>query len=475
MSKQLKPVRQDFLAKVRYINSLPPPPLNPKLLKYNLTDGVDEAKESEYLLSSLFRKENFHNLISQVDEEFGMPLNLLHNRGFLDGSNTKAIFSNNHTSLHSSDRALLRDAGIGNVNKSEPGVSFLRRTEYIAEKAVHSKGEEAEAATASTKKSELLDPDAQLRAVEETFDQAQESLENFAKLRHPRKKHLKAVNAFPLLPDTSTMDTKFLSVKFTGSASFNREIQQLKRQQKAAYDEDLQKLALLSSILKPITSEDGEWVSFYQLKDKAEATELYGKLNSSSREQPLSLLDEEEQDVPSYKFRHFKTYDMVYQGHEKPYDEISVKLPAPEGESKKRRAALYLPITGRVELKKHRASTNSEINKFISDSTADVIEFKLREPNTSELRKMDNARSEYDPMEYEAEEDEEEEEDVEAAGEVAEQEEEQQDAETDLATEEGSKAKLESVENKGDGSAKMLENERDVADEFDRAAETEGL
>ncbi|KAF8003601.1 hypothetical protein HF325_001049 [Metschnikowia pulcherrima] len=41
----------------------------------------------------------------------------------------------------------------------------------------------------------------------------------------------------------------------------------------------------------------------------------------------------------------------------------------------------------------------------------DYIDFKLREPNTNELRKMDNVRSEYDPMEYEGEDEDEDEDD----------------------------------------------------------------
>ena len=62
-------------------------------------------------------------------------------------------------------------------------------------------------------------------------------------------------------------------------------------------------------------------------------------------------------------------------------------------------------------MKKHRASTNSEINKYIKEQTFDGINFKLREPTTNELKKMDTIRSEYDPMEYEGEDEEEDDDD----------------------------------------------------------------
>lgn len=421
MSKPTKPTRQEYIAKVRYINNLPPPPLNPKFIKYNVTENITPQQENEHLLSSLFRKENFNQFIANIDEEYGMSLNPLQIRGFLDGSNPNAISANNAVPLHPKDRVLLRDAGIGNINKSEPGVSFLRRTEYIAERLGSAKTEE-KAQAASKNDENLVDPDSQLRAVEQSFDEANATLTNFKEMKHPRRKHLRAVAAFPLLPDTSMMDTKYLSVKFTGSASLSRELQAIKRQEKDKYDEQQQRDALLCSIYKPITSEDGEWVSFYQLKDKAAAAALKEKLQSTDREQPVNLLDDEELGLDVYRFRHSKNYDMHYHRFTKPYEELALKFVSenPEASQKKRKAALYSPISGRVELKKHRASTNSEINKFLDESTLDVINFKLREPNTHELKRMDNIRSEYDPVEYEGEDDDEEESEEPEAADVAE-------------------------------------------------------
>ena len=86
-----KPVRQDFVAKIRYMNNLPPPPLNPKFLKYNTTWKLSPKAESEELMSSLFRKENFTNLVEAVDDESGVNLNLINNRGFLDDGNESVI------------------------------------------------------------------------------------------------------------------------------------------------------------------------------------------------------------------------------------------------------------------------------------------------------------------------------------------------------------------------------------------------
>ncbi|CAH2350230.1 RNA polymerase II-associated protein 1 [[Candida] railenensis] len=413
-----KPVRQDYIAKVRYINTLPPPPLNPKYLQYNTTEKVSTKEESEQILTSLFRKQNFLSFIENVDEEFGLNLNLINNPGVLNNGDESSIFAlsknGEKLELHPKDKVLLRDAGIGKISKSEPGVSFLRRTEYISEgMAGGSSGSGVTAASAASGSSEASNaqkPDlqynaeSQLKAVETTFDQAQDSLDNFAKLVHPRKKNRKAVAAWPLLPDTSMLDTKFMNIKFSGSASFSKDLEILKRQQRDKFDSKLEKKSIETAIFKPITSADGEWMSLYQCKEnKAKVDELKEKLNSTERERPVNLLDEDES--VDFKFKHIKNYDMNFQRNDKPYEELAIKLvPDTEG-TKKRKLAYYYPIGGRIELKKHRVSQNTEINRFLKDSTSDLINFKLREPNTDEMRIMDNLRSSFDPMEYEAEED----------------------------------------------------------------------
>lgn len=442
-NKSHKPIRQEYIAKVRYINNLPPPPLNPKFLQYNTTERKSINKENEELMSSLFRKENFGTFLEQIDEEYGLNLNLINNTGFLDNGDESVIYdlkqqqNQQPVQLHPNDRVLLRDAGIGNISKSEPGVSFLRRTEYIAERQLpktpheideinnnnNTDGQSNDIKKAIEEDNDHSnhDPASQLLAVERTFDQAQETLNDLTKLKHPKKKHLKAVSTWSLLPDTSMMDSKFLNVKFSGSASINRELQALKKQKN--YNEEYQKDSLLSTIYKPITSEDGEWISLYQLSDEKKAKLLREKLNSTDREQPVNLLDEDENNLEEFKFKHNKYYDMQYNRYTKPYEELAIKFLAEkenqleEPQHKKRKVALYHPISGRIILKKNRASTNTEINRFLKESTVDIINFKLREPNTNELRLMDNARSEFDPMEYEGEEDEEEEE--EETGDVA--------------------------------------------------------
>lgn len=416
MSKSHKPVRQEYIAKVRYINNLPPPPLNPKFIKYDTTESKSQVEEHDQLLSSLFRRENFKPLIENVDEEYGMNLNLINNPGVLDNQDFSSIIKekSEEINLHPSDRILLRDAGIGKINKKDPEVSFLRRTEYISERSLPRAGGDDDSNSSSTangNKSETFDSESQLKAIENTFDVAQLSLKNFKDLKHPSKKHLKAVNAWQLLPDTSMLDSRFLTVKFSGSASIHRELQALKRQQADKYDEDLQKKILETSVFKPITSNDGEWMSLYQYnnpndKNYDQLSSLYNRLNSQEPEKPNNLVNDDSNE--EFRFGFNKNYDMNFQKFSKPNEEISIKLVSEnDGSHKKRKLAYYYPINGKIDLKKYRASANTQINKFVKESTYDVVNYKLREPTTDEMRKMDNVRSEFDPMEYEGEEEQE--------------------------------------------------------------------
>lgn len=388
MSK--KPVRQDYISKVRYLNNLPPPPLNPKFIKYHTTEKISNEEESNQIISSLFRKENFKNLIENIDEDFGMELNLINNPGVLDNDDFKSI-SRKELELHPSDQFLLRDAGIGKISKSRPEVSFLRRTEYIAERTVP----KATSTNNNVKKvEEKFDSESQLKVVEETFESSQKSLKDLGSLKHPSKRGLKAVSTWQLLPDTSNMDSKYLNLKFLGSASFNRDLTSLKNSQGEEYDEPLQNKILETSIFKPITSADGEWMSLYQQKPNDEVNKLHEQLNAPT------VPDDSE-----FKFKFVKNYDMKFQKFDDSYKELAIKFIS--NDQKKRKIGYYYPINGKIDLKTYRTSTNSHINKFVDESTFTNINFNLREPSANELRRMDTIRSEFDPMEYEAEEQEE--------------------------------------------------------------------
>ncbi|KAF6063816.1 Paf1 family protein [Candida albicans] len=379
--------------------------------------------------------------MERIDDQLGLDLNLINNRGFLsEDKMNESVGKLKYNQLHPNDRALLRDAGIGKISKNEPEVSFLRRTEYISDRPLSKGGNNLNTATEEIKvkeklsKDEHFDADSQLQNVEESFTVANESLYDLKNIKHPKKKHLRAVNTWPLLPDTSMLDNVFLNLRFMGSASINRELNNLKQQQQQQqqqndkkFDEKLFDRALESSLFKPIKSEGGEWISMYSLDatntsttandndNEEQINDLYEKLHSTKKEQPINLLDEDEESLETYKFKYTKNYDMTYQPFEHENEELAIKFVSDEIEDpvskdnfkRKRKMAYYYPINER---------------------TYDGINFILREPSTNELKRSDTIRSEYDPMEYEGEDEEEEEEEEEE--EQQEEEQQQQEVET---------------------------------------------
>ena len=96
------------------------------------------------------------------------------------------------------------------------------------------------------------------------------------------------------------LDNVFLNLRFMGSASINRELNNLKQQQQQQeqndkkFDEKLFDRALESSLFKPIKLEGGEWISMYLLDatntsttndndNEEQINDLYEKLHSTKR------------------------------------------------------------------------------------------------------------------------------------------------------------------------------------------------
>ena len=71
---------QDYIARIRYNNSLPPPPGAPKLLTIP-TDGL--AHYTSAAFASRMAREQPLNI--EADAELGMPINLVGMPGIFDG------------------------------------------------------------------------------------------------------------------------------------------------------------------------------------------------------------------------------------------------------------------------------------------------------------------------------------------------------------------------------------------------------
>jgi RNA polymerase II-associated factor 1 len=388
-----------YVAKVRYSNNLPPPACSAKLLK----DDKEDSKNSELssLVSSFFRKENFKNLI-RLNDDLGMPLNmatLAAEESIYGLTNSDGM----KLQLHPSDELLLADPN-KNIKTKSDSVSFLRRTQYIsADIAAHSttatnNSQKLAQMKLQEKKDDGTDPKSQLKAVEDMFTSGEVDLSS---IKHPTKKHLKAKRVWNFLPDTSMLDQSYYDIKFMSSASISKNKDKSKNSIKSITDP-----RLLTSIFKEVDLNQTQKLMSFFLTDADEAAKVKEKLDDFTENAPLDdneleeiLKDESKKSI----YKKQREYDCSV----KPIDPLRQLVITFDEKSE---TAYYIPISGKMELKKCRI--DPYLAPKIKEMSYDQINMFVREPTKSEIEKRDILRSNFDPMEFGADEDEEEEEDA---------------------------------------------------------------
>lgn len=361
MSKNSK--RQDYVARIRYSNDLPPPPCPPKLLKIPV--DTQKLTSSAFLSDALVKRK----MNMQVDSDLGMPLDLLEVPKVLSEGDESAFFANDEQTtipLPEEDKPLLEDPTAKNQNsKTGPAsVAFLRRTEYMSE-AMRQKSNETKASSMAQQKAEKVNPEVILQTVESTFDTANT---NITTLRHPRKKHLRPAKSWALLPDTKMFDLQYISVKMVGSAS-------LSNQKRKFSDAELS-----TALFKQSSVGEDEWMSFYTAEDK-DAEELKERVESSA--------DTLEEDSRQYRFTRIQDNDVTL---EKKRQEITLNF------DQNTQQALYTNVAGQASLKRRRVVKHRR--EQVDENNVAQIDLTLREISTEESNARDESRAEFDSVNY---------------------------------------------------------------------------
>lgn len=373
--------RQDYIARIRYQNDLPPPPCPPKLL--NIPVSMQRLVSSSFL-SGLVQKQPMN---MNVDIDLAMPLDMTEIQGIFDRGDESGVYPSQVDVLSAKDKVLLRDPlGETGTSKSQPGVSFLRRTEYISSEIIKQK---TSGLYKNKKRVYSLDPEARLKAVEATFDAGNSDATT---LRHPKRKGVTVAETFPILPDSKMFDLMYLSVRMVGSASLNS-------QKRKFSDEELSTALFRRNVMG-----DDEWMSFY-VTDAESSTKLKAKLDTPTETLMPSDVDEEE-DNNVYRFSRVQDNDIDLVLHPTKLEEIAISFSKDH--------ARYLPIIGRTNLKRRRVVKHRQ--EQVKEMNVSSIDLSLREITASESIVRDNERSIYDPVTYpytELDEEEDEEEEVE--------------------------------------------------------------
>ncbi|KAI0969270.1 RNA polymerase II-associated [Xylaria arbuscula] len=226
-----RPVHQDYVARIRYSNALPPPPNPPKLLDIPNT-GLASGQYTAPGFASRLAREQPLNI--EADAELGMPLDLIGMPGVFDGDESSIQAPSRAPSIHSlhpQDRALLRPLQtLGKPKPADAAVSFLRRTEYISSVTTKSKHEAGPlralnptALRRSVKRSSP-EPDKDSpayvkRKIDQSFAITTANLKDKSRVRHPTKRNLKLVDSYPMVPELEAFPDYggYFTIKFTNN------------------------------------------------------------------------------------------------------------------------------------------------------------------------------------------------------------------------------------------------------------------
>ncbi|KAI1096384.1 RNA polymerase II-associated [Rostrohypoxylon terebratum] len=370
-------IHQDFIARIRFSNALPPPPFPPKLLDVPNT-GLASNRYTAIEFASRLAREQPLNI--EADAELGMPIDLVGLPGVFDGDESAIQAPAQPPAIHPRDRALLRPPGsLGQPKGHETNVSFLRRTEYISSVSAKRTTSSALLNNRPNSKRPLKRPSpdkdadspAQIkRKIDQGFAVAAANLKDKSRVKHPSNRNAKLVDVFPLVPDLDAFPDSgaYVTFKFTHNP--------LPSTQK--YDK-----RLLSGILKPISKSEADEQAFnlamqaherdpqrvpkpqnlmdydFFLNDSANTSERFRQkfdIENPDHDDD-SLYTHKSGGKPAFFFPRVRTYETAQElelNNQTKYDE-EVVLAFNDDETMDQKAAFYYPVMQRSVIKPQRA------------------------------------------------------------------------------------------------------------------------
>ena len=456
-SQQARPAErgyhQDYIARIRYENALPPPPGAPKLLNIP-TDGLGYYTSSAF--GSRLAKQQPLNI--EPDAELGMPIDLVGMPGIFDGDEScktaKPISISLDQSclslitaiqaplaippIHPKDKNLLRPISeLGKPKLAAGGHSFLRRTEYISSARAEAQAGLTRPTTKATNQRSRRATDASredpiniLRHIVKGFNLANpedsyEGPDNTSNIRgapptsaevdawknpkHPTKSHLDLNGSYQIKPDLNALPDSgtYLSTKFAGNPTNKTD----------AHDVRLD-VGMILPVDKPSGDSDYE---FYLPQTTDEVKNIQRQFNVLDPQRDDELLRQSytNDGEPCNRYDFHRTYDLYRQqmSLDFPYKEVALAIYDPDldaasvafvnGHGRKSldlsKGAYYYPIGSKMQLRPRRNKALVQLGlasqKAAEDSTErpDAWNVVVRDPDDDELMRRTTHRSELDP------------------------------------------------------------------------------
>jgi len=444
---------QDYIARIRYSNALPPPPNPPKLLDIPNT-GLSSGQYTGAGFASRLVREQPLNI--EADAELGMPIDLIGLPGVFDGDEKGMLGRNYSMSIvrtsrlilwtvilalpnppapHPHDRPLLRPlSALGKASSMPSAVSFLRRTEYLTGASGGSRIEASASrdlirsrnqnAQRPRRKPDMAkdNPVNIIRHIVKGFDLAypQDAYkgpdtttqirgaeptpaerEDWAKPRHPTKPDLKVLDSYPVLPDFDAVPEMgaYLVMKFQTNPVPSSE----------RYDERLD-----VALLRPLESESAAGIQQGEDGMKAWDYRLFlpGSQAVAGVKRKFSVLDpdrdedslytdEQDTDPDARCFRYeqvraYETYQQAGQLNNEYGDTVALILNDGTDE-RLQKGAYYHPISARTFIRPRRTGVqrNGAAGEDEEDRI-DIAEVTVREYTEEEQAVRLEKRAAYD-------------------------------------------------------------------------------
>jgi RNA polymerase II-associated factor 1 len=350
----------------------------------------------------LYRKQNVKNLI-EIDDDLGLSIYLTNNPELFDLESDHQKTDQSNVKLHPHDQVLLRDPGIDRAVKGEPNVLFLRRTEYIGSQKSHTTQSKSvtptpKAGGPGSKNSGLSNsintPVSQLRSIEQTFESATKTLNDFSNFRHPLKKKLKAKKVWSLLPDVSRIDQVFSTIRASN-----------------VFDNISDKTLLEKGLFREfnVNKNTTSQVSVYTLSDPEQLEKLNERLNK------LDENDETNDDEERFNFSKKGDYELKPQRMDNTpvsnaVNDNNAKEFLGDNETEIKEIALrfdkendivyYNIIQSKSEVKKRKL--NEADRQSFEEIDLDELNLRIKEPTVQELNIRNNKRHKFDDINYES-------------------------------------------------------------------------
>ncbi|PON28030.1 hypothetical protein TGAM01_v203167 [Trichoderma gamsii] len=403
-------IHQDFIARIRFSNALPPPPNPPKLLDIPNT-GLSSGQYTTPGFASRLAREQPLNI--EADAELGMPLDLVGMPGVFDGDERSIQAPSQPLALHPHDRALLRPiAALGKPKVAEANVSFLRRTEYISSlvpkrfEANHPRALLAKSRRPAKRPEPAADsPQVIKRKIDKGFEIAEQDLKDPKRIKHPSKKHLKLVDALPLVPDLDAFPDSgaYVTIKFlTNPVSSSNEYDNRLRSglfrpiDRTAAEEAALEAAMEAYNQDPVSNPKPANLmnyDFYLGQSRADADRFRRKFDVDDADRDDDDLYTHRGDTGGYfQFNRIRAYETAQEtelDHPTKYEDEIILSTNEKDTDSSQKAVFYYPIMQRSTIRPQRtrniARTNYGLAEDDEPQVVDQLDLTVDDP-TEEMR-----------------------------------------------------------------------------------------